>query len=94
MYRRVRDEAAVTARGRDLIARYYEDRVSSAALQALDAFEEARLRLIDSMPREAADWEALETFWRPAIAVYSVDCRARQEARPLRSLALPLMGAL
>lgn len=36
MYRRVRDEIALTARGRDLVARYYDERVSTAGLHALE----------------------------------------------------------
>jgi hypothetical protein len=43
-----------------------------------------------AMPHAQAAWEALETFWRPAIAVYSVNPAARNAARPLRELAVRL----
>src|SRR5687767_14448133 len=50
----------------------------------MESFEVERRRLAASLPKENADWEALNTFWRPAIAVFSKSAPARAAARPLR----------
>jgi hypothetical protein len=52
-----------------------------------EAFEDTRQQVGRAMPLENAAWEALNTFWRPAIAVFSVSPSARAEARGLRELA-------
>ncbi|MFO1045679.1 MAG: hypothetical protein U0941_28185 [Planctomycetaceae bacterium] len=41
----------------------------------------------NEMPDQFAAWEALDQYWRPAIAVYSVNPRARNAAKPLFELA-------
>jgi hypothetical protein len=51
------------------------------------AFEATRQQVAGAMPLENAAWEALNTFWRPAIAVFSVSPSVRVEARGLRDLA-------
>ncbi|MFG0333393.1 MAG: hypothetical protein ACF8TS_08540 [Maioricimonas sp. JB049] len=55
-----------------------------------EVFETTREELSATMPEEAAAWDALETFWRPAVAVYSTSDEARDAARPLRRDALRL----
>jgi hypothetical protein len=50
-------------------------------------FEHARQQVARDMPLENAAWEALNTFWRPAIAVFSVSPVARAKARTLRDWA-------
>lgn len=55
-----------------------------------EAFEKVRAEVAPTMPKENAAWVALEQFWRPAIAVYSVSDEARAAARPLRDLAVPI----
>ncbi|QDU38524.1 hypothetical protein Mal4_28530 [Maioricimonas rarisocia] len=55
-----------------------------------EVFEKTREELSATMQKEAAAWDALETFWRPAIAVYSKSDEARDAARPLRADALRL----
>src|SRR5262245_25138452 len=52
-----------------------------------EAFEDTRRRVAGAMPLENAAWEALNAFWRPAIAVFSVSPSARAEAHGLRNLA-------
>lgn len=52
-----------------------------------EAFETARRQLAPTMPAEEAAWNALNTFWRPGIAVYSKSDLARLAARELRPLA-------
>jgi hypothetical protein len=52
-----------------------------------DAFEKIRERSVASMQKENAAWEALDLFWRPAVAVYSTSPQARAEARELLSMA-------
>jgi hypothetical protein len=52
-----------------------------------DAFEKVRAQAALEMPAESAAWDALEAFWRPAIAVFSVSPAARAIARPLRAKA-------
>jgi hypothetical protein len=51
------------------------------------AFSDARAKLAAQLPRENAAWEALHTFWLPAIAVYSVCPEARYAAQSLRAPA-------
>lgn len=51
------------------------------------AFEKVRTELARTMPKESAAWGALQTFWRPAIAVFSASSKARADARPLRDWA-------
>lgn len=53
----------------------------------IDEFEKARQQVGLKMPAQNAAWEALEQFWRPAIAVYSVSPESRRAARPLRERA-------
>lgn len=48
-----------------------------------EAFEEAWRKVAPKMPLEAESWNALKTFWRPGIAVYSVSDLARLAARKL-----------
>lgn len=50
-------------------------------------FEKARQKVARQLPRENASWEALRTFWRPVIAVYSVSPEARWAAQSLRASA-------
>ena len=52
-----------------------------------EEFDKLRTELAATMPSQHAAWLALESFWRPAIAVYSVSAQARSAARPLRDLA-------
>jgi hypothetical protein len=52
-----------------------------------DAFAEARQAQIEKMPVENRAWEALETLWRPAIALYSLLPTARANASSLLPLA-------
>ncbi|HXG08344.1 MAG TPA: hypothetical protein VNK04_00995 [Gemmataceae bacterium] len=52
-----------------------------------ETFAKARQQVADAMPLEDAAWQALDLFWRPAIAVFSVSRAARAEARGLRDLA-------
>jgi len=52
-----------------------------------EAFEKAKQQVARAMPLENAAWEALNEFWRPAIAVFSVSPSARAEAHGLRDLA-------
>jgi hypothetical protein len=52
-----------------------------------EAFEQVRQQLASEMPRENAAWEALNRFWPPAIAVFSVSAPSRAAARGLRDLA-------
>ncbi len=53
----------------------------------IEVFEQIRQQLTPTMPEQAAAWEALEQFWRPAIAVFSVSSPARASARHLRDVA-------
>lgn len=50
-------------------------------------FEKTREQIAPRMPQQHAAWEALEQFWRPAIAVFSVSAEARASARHLREVA-------
>ena len=50
-------------------------------------FEKARQKIAPKLPKENAAWEALHTFWLPAIAVYSVSPEARWAAQSLRAPA-------
>jgi hypothetical protein len=50
-------------------------------------FENIRRQLAAEMPSEYGAWEALEQFWRPAIAVFSVSPAARAASRDLRENA-------
>lgn len=52
-----------------------------------EVFEEVREQQAEVMPAEAAAWEALDCFWCPAIAAFSVSASARAAARGLRELA-------
>ncbi len=52
-----------------------------------EAFEEVRQQVAANMSAENDAWEALRTFWRPGIAVYSVSAMARLAAAGLRPLA-------
>lgn len=52
-----------------------------------EAFEKVRQRVSKLYPKENAAWEALHTFWLPAIAVYSVSPEARWAAQSLRAPA-------
>jgi hypothetical protein len=52
-----------------------------------EAFEKTRQQMARALPSENAAWRALHQFWRPAIAVFSVNPSARAEARGLRDLA-------
>jgi len=45
-----------------------------------------------TLPEQNAAWGALEQFWRPAIAVFSVSAQARAAARPLRDWAAKISG--
>lgn len=53
----------------------------------IELFEETRNRIALTLPEQNADWEALEQFWPPAIAVFSASAEARAAARPLRNWA-------
>ena len=57
---------------------------------SLEVFEKTRERVALTFPEENAAWEALEKFWRPAIAVFSVSAEARAAARPLWDWAAKL----
>lgn len=48
------------------------------------AFEQVRQQLASEMPVENTAWEALQRFWPPAIAVFSVNAPSRAAARGLR----------
>lgn len=50
-------------------------------------FEKAWQKIVPKFPKEHAAWEALHTFWLPAIAVYSVCPEARWAAEALRAPA-------
>lgn len=50
-------------------------------------FGELRRHLAVSMPEQNAAWDALQQFWKPAIAVFSVNPPARAAARALRDPA-------
>lgn len=52
-----------------------------------EAFAAAREQEAVSMPRQNADWDALEQFWPATIAAFSVSPELRAEARSLRDLA-------
>lgn len=52
-----------------------------------ELFETVRDRLSGKLPEEYAAWEALSTFWRPGVAVYSVSAEARAGAHSLRDPA-------
>jgi hypothetical protein len=52
-----------------------------------EAFEKVRQQVAREIPLENAAWQALNLFWRPAIALFSVSPSARAEARGLRDLA-------
>jgi hypothetical protein len=52
-----------------------------------EAFEQVRQQLVSEMPAENPAWEALNRFWPPAIAVFSVSAPSRAAARGLRDLA-------
>jgi len=52
-----------------------------------DEFRQALDRVARKLPRELAAWNALNTFWRPAIAVFSVSPEARWAAQALRAPA-------
>lgn len=52
-----------------------------------DSFEQAREQLAAAMPREQAAWDALRTFWRPAVVVLSLDPQLRAAHRALREPA-------
>ena len=51
------------------------------------AFEEARKKVAPTMQAENNAWESLHTWWRPAIAAWSVSDLARLAASSLRPLA-------
>lgn len=57
------------------------------AVDPNEEFEQARQKIAPKLPQENAAWEALHTFWLPAIAVYSVSPEARWAAQPLRAPA-------
>lgn len=50
-------------------------------------FEKTREQIISTMAQQYAAWKALEQFWRPAIAVFSISPESRSSARHLRNLA-------
>lgn len=56
-------------------------------LDPYEQFEEVKNRLSPERTGEISAWEALNVFWRPAIAVYSVSTPARESAKALRPLA-------
>lgn len=58
-----------------------------------ERFEAERQKLAVSFPKENADWEALDVFWRPAIAVFSRSPQARATARPLRDQCLQISNS-
>lgn len=47
-----------------------------------EIFESARKQVSLQLPEQHSAWEALNIFWRPAIAVLSVSAVARAAARP------------
>ncbi|MEW4527925.1 hypothetical protein [Maioricimonas sp. JC845] len=53
-------------------------------------FEAIHRDISETMREEAAAWDGLQTFWRPAVAIYSKSDAARDAARPLRDDALRL----
>lgn len=52
-----------------------------------DQFEKVRQELALTMPQQDLAWTALQQFWRPAIAVYSLCPEARASARHLLEYA-------
>jgi hypothetical protein len=53
----------------------------------IERFEKTREQLVPTMAQQNAAWKALEQFWRPAIAVFSISPESRSSARHLRNLA-------
>lgn len=56
----------------------------------IEVFEKTREQLAPMMAGQNAAWEALERFWRPAIAVFSLSAESRSSARPLRDFAVAI----
>lgn len=52
-----------------------------------EEFERVLEEVAGEMPLESDAWQALNQFWRPAIAVFSISEQARAAARHLRELA-------
>jgi hypothetical protein len=52
-----------------------------------DVFETVKKQTALSMPKHCEAWEALNTFWRPAITVFSASAEARAAARDLQAMA-------
>ncbi len=52
-----------------------------------EMFEKTRKQLANQMKQHSAAWEALQVFWRPAIAVYSLSSESRSTATHLREYA-------
>src|SRR5215475_10929760 len=53
----------------------------------VEVFEKTREQIVPTMAQQNAAWEALEQFWRPAIAVFSLSAESRASARHLRDFA-------
>ena len=53
----------------------------------IEVFENAREQVAPTMVQQNAAWDALEQFWPPSIAVFSLSPEARNSARHLRNFA-------
>jgi len=53
----------------------------------VDSVEDVRKQVAISMPVHSEAWEALKTFWRPAVVVFSANAEARAAARDLQAMA-------
>lgn len=54
---------------------------------AYELFSEAKRRCAEERPSQAESWDALEQFWRPAIAICSRSSVSRETMRDLRQPA-------
>ncbi|MBM4073288.1 MAG: hypothetical protein FJ271_30855 [Planctomycetes bacterium] len=63
------------------------DEAPEKEVDEADQFESVLEQVAGDLPLEYDAWQALQQFWRPAIAVFSVSAPARAAARDLRGLA-------
>ncbi|MBE9117336.1 hypothetical protein IQ249_15665 [Lusitaniella coriacea LEGE 07157] len=58
----------------------------------IEQFETIKAQLTGQMPNEIAAWDSLQTFWQPAIAIFSASSEARHTAQFLRPMAQTIAG--
>jgi hypothetical protein len=56
-----------------------------------DAFDEVREEVAAILPTEAQAWNALDLFWPPGIALFSISVHDRKASQALRSLTQPFV---